>query len=144
LSEIRGNKAVENAAVAWVIELERAAGRHPVDTRHIATAPGDIESPPRTIEVKAAGRSSRGSDLWLETRQVDAARQDSNFYVYLVENVLQGDPTRFSLKVLGGELLARLLSRAKEQRYYTVPLPVKEYDTAPGLSEVMDGPRTEA
>jgi hypothetical protein len=30
----------------------------------------DIESPPRMNEVKAFGKSNRGNDLWLETRQV--------------------------------------------------------------------------
>src|SRR6266540_1459799 len=40
----------------------------------------------------------------------------------------QGDPAQFTLKVLGGQRLARLLERAKEQRYYTVPWPVSDYD----------------
>jgi hypothetical protein len=130
MTELRGNKAIEDAAIAWVMELERAAGRKPSDTRYRG-APADIESPPRLIEVKAFGKSNRGYDLWLETRQVDEARRNANFYVYVVENVAQGDPAKFTLKVLGGERLARLLERAKEQRYYTVPWPVAEYDSAP-------------
>lgn len=137
MAELRGNKAIEDAAIAWVMELERAAGRQPRDTRYRG-APADIESPPRLIEVKAFGKSNRGYDLWLETRQVEEARRNPDFYVYVVENVAQGDPANFTLKVLGGERLARLLERAKEQRYYTVPWPVAEYDGAPTALEDGD------
>jgi hypothetical protein len=37
--------------------------------------------------------------------------------VHVVENVRQGDPSQFVLKVLGDEHLQRLLLRAKEKRY---------------------------
>ena len=73
--ELQGNKAIENAAIAWVMELERAAGREPRDTRHKG-APADVESGERIIEVKAFGRSCRGEDLWLEVRRVGEARRD--------------------------------------------------------------------
>lgn len=130
MPEIRGNHAIENAAIAWVMELERNAGRQPEDTRY-SGAPADIESPPRLIEIKAVGKEScRGEFLWLETRQVDEARSNPNFYVYVVENVRQGDPDRFVLKVYGGEQLQRLMARAKERRYFEVPIPVAEYDRA--------------
>lgn len=128
--EIRGNKGVEQAAIAWIMELERAAGCELVDACHKG-APADVESLPRIIEVKAFGGSNRGFGLWLEVRQVEEARSDPNFFVYMVENVRQGDPSKFTLKVLGGEQLRRLLNRAKEKRYYEVPLPVAEYDSAP-------------
>jgi Protein NO VEIN, C-terminal len=128
--ELVGNKAIEEAALAWVMELERAAGRTPRDTR-FAGAPADIESLPRLIEVKAFGKSNRGYDLWLEVRQVEEARSNANFYLYVIENVRQGDPALFTLKVLGGERLRRLLERAKEQRYYTLPWPVADYDACP-------------
>ncbi len=130
MAELLGNKAIEDAAIAWVMELERTAGREPRDTRH-AGAPADIESPPRLIEVKAFGVSNRGYELWLETRQVDEARHNADFFVYVVENVRQGDAAQFTLKVLGGARLARLLERAREQRYYTVPWPVADYDSCP-------------
>jgi Protein NO VEIN, C-terminal len=130
MGELRGNKAIEDAAITWVMQLERDAGREPRDTRYRG-APADIESAPRMIEVKAFGKSNRGNDLWLETRQVDEAHENPDFYVYVVENVAQGDLAGFKLKVLGGERLARLLERAKEQRYYTVPWPVADYDSAP-------------
>jgi Domain of unknown function (DUF3883) len=130
MSEIQGNKAIEDAAIAWVVELERRAGRDPSDTRYRG-APADIASPPRLIEVKAFGTTNRGYDLWLEVRQVEEARRNPNFYVYVVENVRQGNPAEFTLKVLGGEPLARLLRRAKERRYFTLPWPVADYDSAP-------------
>jgi len=128
--ELKGNHAIENAAIAWVMDLEREAGRQPEDTRYRG-APADIQSPPRLIEIKAVGKEScRGEFLWLEVRQVDEARANTDFYVYVVENVRQGDPQKFRLKVYGGDQLQRLLSKAKERRYYEVPVPVAEYDTA--------------
>jgi Protein NO VEIN, C-terminal len=129
---LSGNEAIENAAIEWVMGLERAAGRKPRDTRYLG-APTDIESPPRLIEVKSFGTSNRGYDLWLEVRQVQEAKANPEFYVYVVENVRQGDPGQFMLRVLCGDRLRRLLERAKEQRYYTVPWPVSDYDNCPGL-----------
>lgn len=140
MGEIRGNKAIEDAAIAWVMDLERSAGREPTDTRHRG-APADIESPPRLIEVKAFGTTNRGNDLWLEARQVEEAQRNPSFYVYVVENVRQGDPARFTLKVLGEALLARLPRRAKQQRYFTVPWPVADYDSAPRSVGETPSPR---
>ena len=133
MADLRSNKQVEDAAIAWVMELERHAGRVPTDTRYRGS-PADIESPPRLIEVKAFGRLNRGFDLWLETRQVEEARRNTNFYVYVVENVRQGDPESFKLKVLDNAHLLKLLDRAKLQNYFTVPCPVRDYDaTSEGL-----------
>jgi hypothetical protein len=112
------------------MELELAAGRTPRDTRYQG-APADVESPPRLIEVKAFGKTNRGFDLWLEPRQVEEARRNSDFYLYVVENIRQGDPGLFTLKVLGGARLARLLERAKERRYFEMPWPVADYDGCP-------------
>ncbi len=133
MADLRSNKQVADAAIAWVMELERHAGRVPTDTRYRGS-PADIESPPRLIEVKAFGRLNRGFDLWLETRQVEEARRNTNFYVYVVENVRQGDPESFKLKVLDNAHLLKLLDRAKLQNYFTVPWPVRDYDaTSEGL-----------
>ena len=133
MADLRSNKQVEDAALAWVMELERHAGRVPTDTRYRGS-PADIESPPRLIEVKAFGRLNRGFDLWLETRQVEEARRNTNFYVYVVENVRQGGPESFKLKVLDNAHLLKLLDRAKLQNYFTVPWPVRDYDaTSEGL-----------
>ena len=68
--QLTTNRAKEDAAIAWVLELERHAGREPRDTRHRG-APADIESDDRIIEVKAVGKRARGEFLWLEARQVD-------------------------------------------------------------------------
>jgi hypothetical protein len=131
MAGLSGTKAIEDAAIKWVMGLERDVGRRPRDTRHKG-APADIESPPRVIEVKSFGMSNRGYDLWLEVRQVEEAKANPEFYVYVVENVRQGDPAQFTLRVLGGERLQHLLEQAKEQRYYTVPWPVANYDSCPG------------
>jgi hypothetical protein len=130
MAEITGNKAIESAAIAWVMGLERNAGREPTDTR-FSGASADIFSPPRVIEVKAFGKLNRGYDLWLETRQLREALENPNFHIYVVENVRQGDPALFTLRVLAGERLHELLGRAKEQHYYTVPWPVAHYDSCP-------------
>jgi hypothetical protein len=102
------------------------------DTRYQG-APADSESPPRLIEVKSFGTSNRGYGLWLEVRQVREAKANPDFYVYVVENVRQGDPELFTLRVLGGDRLQHLIEGAKEQRSYTVPWPVADYDSCPGL-----------
>jgi hypothetical protein len=132
MAGLTGPKAVEDAAIEWVMGLERAAGRRPHDTRYKG-APADIESPPRIIEVKSFGTSNRGYDLWLEVHQVEEAKANPEFYVYVVENVRQGDPAQFTLRVLGGDRLHHLLKQAKEQQYYTVPWPVADYDSCPGV-----------
>ena len=106
-------------------------GRTPATRHPLRGRPADIESPPRLIEVKSFGASNRGCDLWFEVRQVEEARANPDFYVYVVENVRQGDPNQFTLRVLGGDRLWRLLERAREQRYYTVPWSVADYDACP-------------
>jgi hypothetical protein len=138
LAPLSGNKAIEDAAIAFVMKLEREAGRAPQDRRYEAAFAADISSPPRIVEVKAVGGSQRGWTLWLEVAQVNEARTNPDFYVYVVDNVRQGDPAKFGLKVLGGQRLTRLLERAKERRYFEVPLPVAEYDTAPGRDALAD------
>jgi hypothetical protein len=83
------------------------------------------------LRLRRFGKSNRGFDLWLETRQVQEARTNPNFYVYVVENVRQGDSSLFTLRILGGEHLLRLLMRAKEQHYFAMPWPVADYDSCP-------------
>ncbi len=127
MSELPTNSEIENAAIACVIAREHAAGRQAVDVRYRGE-PADIRSPPRHIEVKAYGTTVRGYELWLEAGQVEEARQNPEFYVYVVENVRQGDHRSFTLKVLGSPHLQQLLQRAKEQHDYTVAWPVAAYD----------------
>jgi Protein NO VEIN, C-terminal len=130
VAQLTSNKAKEDAAIAWVMDLERAAGRQPRDTRYTG-APADIESPPRMIEVKSFGTSNRGYDLLMEVSQVTEALRNPSYYVYVVENVRQGDPAEFTLRILAGARLQRLLDRAKEYRGYSVPWPVADYDSCP-------------
>ena len=109
MTELVGNAAIENAAIQYVIAYETAQGRTAIDTRGKG-APADVKSDSRIIEVKAFGRSARGQDLWLEARQVAEAELNPDFWVYVVDNVRQGDPVKFGLRLLGGELLAKLAS----------------------------------
>jgi hypothetical protein len=139
---LSGNRAIEDAAVAWVITLERQAGREPIDRRYEAAFPADLESPPRIIEVKAVGGNQRGWFLPVETAQADEARRNPDFWIYIVDNVRQGDPAQFRLKLLGGEQLARLLEKAKERRYLEVPVPVAEFDAAPGIEALQPPDRS--
>lgn len=131
---IVGNKAIEDAAIRHVIELERRLGRDARDTRYRGAA-ADIESANRIIEVKAVGGQLRGYGLLLEPRQVEEGLSNPKFFVYVVENVAQGDAGKFEVRVITGEQLRRLLGRAKEHRYYEVPVPVAEYVSLPLLDE---------
>jgi len=131
---IVGNRRIEDAAIRFVVEQERRFGREAKDTRHRGAA-ADLESAGRTIEVKAVGGLLRGYGLPVEPRQMDEARTNPNFYIYIVENVAQGDPAKFELRVLGGEQLQRLLANARERRYYEVPVAVGEYAKIPRLEE---------
>jgi len=81
LAPLLGNKAIESAAIAFVMDLERAAGRSPVDWRYEAAFAADIESLPRIIEVKAVGGSQRGWFLPLEVPQVSEASTNPDFYI---------------------------------------------------------------
>jgi hypothetical protein len=135
------NRAIEDAAMAYVMEIERQDGREPVDRRFDAAFAADISSPPRTIEVKAVGKDQRGWFVPIETRQYDAARSDPDFYLYVVDNIRQGDPSAFRLKVFGGDQLERLLAKAKKREYWEVPIPVAEFDAAPGREAVTSADR---
>jgi hypothetical protein len=134
IEPIIGNKRVEDAAIRFVVEQERRFGREARDTRYRG-APADLESGNRVIEVKAVGGKLRGYDLPLETRQMEEARTNPNFYIYIVENVAQGDAANYELRVLGGEQLRRLLASAREHRSYEVPVSVGEYAKIPRLKE---------
>ena len=135
---IVGNKAVEDAAIDWVMALEREAGRQPIDRRHDPGFAADIASPPRTIEVKAVGKDQRGWFVPIETRQYEAALSNADFFLYVIDNITQGDKSAFRLKVFGGETLKRLLGNAKKREYYEMPIPVAEFDAAPGKEAILE------
>lgn len=127
MADVMSNKQVEAAAIAYVLEYEERNGRVARDTRHRGEA-ADLESSGRIIEVKAYGKSGRGADLWLEARQVEEARTNQSFYLYVVEQVCSGNPT---LRIIAGQMLLNLLERAREKRYFEVPLPTSNYDATP-------------
>lgn len=127
---LSGNRVIETAALMWVMELERAASREPRDRRSERGFPGDLESPPRTIEIKAVGGDARGADLPLEESQINAAAGDHHFFLYLVDNVAQGNPEHFRLRIFGGDQLQRLIRSVRRKVYYELPVPVREFDDA--------------
>jgi hypothetical protein len=86
--------------------------------------------------VKAVGKDQRGWFVPIETRQYNAAIRDPQFYLYVVDNIRQGDPTAFRMKVFAGEQLQRLLQNAKKREYFEMPIPVAEFDAAPGREAV--------
>src|SRR3954468_23468810 len=88
------NRQIEDAAIACVLRWEEAHGRPSRDTRATGAA-ADGAGAERVIEVKPYGRSARGEDLWLEPRQIDEADRNPNFWLYVVEDIRQGDPSQF-------------------------------------------------
>jgi hypothetical protein len=127
-------RAVEDAAIAFVLQQEAAEGRQARDVRD-STAVGDVVSGDRTVEVRAFATAVRGEDLWLEPRLYDMARaHPDRFWFYVVENVGQGDPAGFSLLRLGGDPLQRMLDSATKRRYYAVPVPVAPEDEVAAAS----------
>jgi len=90
---------------------------HPDSARLAPTHPAGLNHPLSTAKS-------------LETRQVDEARTNGRFHRYVVDNVRQGNPAAFRLIDLHGDVLARLLERARPQSYVTLPFPVGVYDAA--------------
>jgi hypothetical protein len=137
---LRTNRQIEDAAIGWVMELERLAGRHPIDRRYEATFAGDIWSPPLTIEVKAVGGDARGWGVPLELAQFEAAKSDPNFVLDLVDNLAQGDATLFRHRRFEGPALHALISAARARTYFEVPVPVGVFDTTPAHQALSSGP----
>lgn len=118
------NRQVEDIAIQLVLEREKAARRFAVDKRGKG-ALADIEGE-WLVEVKAFGRSARGADLWLETRQVEAAlAEPTRFHLVLVEHIRSEQPRIIDIH---GEQLAQLLERRREKHYFEVPFPTGVYD----------------
>ena len=119
------NRQIEDVAIRLVLERERSAGRSAVDARN-RTALADIEGD-LIIEVKAFGGTARGSDLWLESRQVQAALDDpTRFHLVVIEHIRSGVPRILDIH---GERLTALLDRRREKRYFEVPFPTAMYDS---------------
>jgi hypothetical protein len=134
IEPITVDESKEDAAVRYVIERERRLGREARDTRRRPGAP-DIESGDRMIELKVVGRWLRTRGVLLFTPgQIRKAEQQADYYVYIVENLDQGDPSKFEVRVLHGDDLRRLCAGAKQQRVY-VPVHVGDYAKLPRLDE---------
>jgi hypothetical protein len=122
---IVGNAAVEQAAIDFVIDQERLHGRSAKDTR--GRGAGDVASEERVIEVKAFSGWWRSGLLYFTPPQLREGGQNADYYVYIVENIGQGDRSKFELRVLHGENLQRLFADAKPHRSY---VPIRAADKA--------------
>jgi hypothetical protein len=127
----RCSKTVDDAAISYVIAHERRQGRDPYRVQHrdesadvASYDPAGHHGGDRLIEVQAFGGSAQaGADLWLGADQIESARSRPSYHIYVVDNILQGDPTRFRLVDLHGDTLTQLLADARQQQYYAVPFP---------------------
>lgn len=127
--QILGNPAIENAAIKFIIDCEQREGRTARDARgSVLGGAGDVESDGRIIEVKAFSKwGLKSTGLLLFTPgQLREGERNENYYVYVVENVAQGDPSKFELRELRGADLQRLFAGAKPQRLY-VPVRAADY-----------------
>jgi hypothetical protein len=123
-------RSVEDAAIAFVLAEEAAAGRLARDVRG-TRALGDVVSGERIVEVRVSATPVRGRDVWLEPRLYDTARaHPDRFWVYVVEDVDRRGPAGFRLVRLGGEPLQRMLDQATKRRFYAVPVPAGVDDAA--------------
>lgn len=128
------DKTIEDRAVRFVIDQERRLGREARDTRRKPGA-ADVESSGRIIEIKASSDwAVRSNGLLYVTGPQLRRASDPNFYLYVVENVSQGDPSKIEIRVLHGEELQRLFSGAKPDIYY-VPVRAGDYKKLPRLEE---------
>jgi hypothetical protein len=127
------NSKTEQAAIAHVMALERAAGREPADV-HTTGLPYDVDSPPRKIEVKAFSGSARTESLPLEDRQVSAATADpDHYYVYVVDNLALRDGPEVGVRLLQGETLLAMIKRSPPRITYWPSFRAAEYDQAERL-----------
>lgn len=143
--QIVGNPAIEKAAIAFVIDCERRQGRAARDARGSGLGgAGDVESDGRIIEVKAFSKwGLKSTGLLLFTPgQLRVGLASANYYIYIVENVAQGNPSKFELRVLHGADLQRLLAGAKPQRFY-VPLRAVDYARLTRLDVEVESTDTE-
>ena len=118
-----------------VVDVSRRLfGREARDTRRVPGA-ADVESSGRIIEIKASsGWAVRSNGLIYITGPQLRRASDLNYYLYIVENVSQGDPSKAEIRVLHGEDLKRLCAGAKPDIYY-VPVRAGDYKKLPRLEE---------
>jgi hypothetical protein len=109
---------VSNEAQHFVLIFDPPIDQAALDRAALSMSAGFWRSRPRSGSVA-------------ETTQVNAALADTDFWVYVVENIAQGDPAAFRLAMIGGQRLAALLRRRRERHYFEVPWPVADYDRDP-------------
>jgi len=132
------SQQIEEAAIAYVLAHEKAAGRTATDTRRVAGSPTDVRSEDpatgevRLIEVKSSGTSVRTKELWLEPGQVRLGLEDPSFHLYIVENVRSGSLQEFRLIDVDGQALRDLLAGAREKHYFEIPVLGALYDRLAG------------
>jgi hypothetical protein len=111
-------RQLEREALAWIMELERDAGRAPVPAARAEGA--DLISSDRKIEIKVVGSNTRW--ITLTQQRFEAARDSSDFWVYLVEPQNgPGDP--FHVRMIGGAELRDWTASARESRLYRLRVP---------------------
>lgn len=127
--KIPGNEAVEDAAVAYVLDRERSAGRHPRDVRYQGAA-GDVENPSRLIEVKPFSRSwgsLNGSSPARFKRHDNTPTSTSTWSSTSARATRSSSRSRCS----AGSGCSGLLAGVKESHSFEMPWPVADFDTTP-------------
>ncbi len=119
------NAEVEALAIDIVRRMCQSRGSAVEDTRYVGSAVGDLLIDGQAVEIKASAQSVRGEDLWLEPRQAEALRVGA-LELVLVEHVREDGSG--VVRWIGSDLLEPLLSRLRENRYFTLPVPVATYD----------------
>ncbi len=128
------NAEVETLAIDIVRRMAESCGSVVEDTRYVASAVGDLLIDGQPVEIKASAGSVRGEDLWLEPKQAEALRVGA-LELVLVEHVMEDGSG--VVRWIGSDLLEPLLSRLRENRYFTLPVPVTTYDA---ICSVAVGP----
>jgi predicted RNase H-like nuclease len=131
------NAEVETLAIDIVRRMAESTGWVVEDTRYVASAVGDLVVDGRPLEIKASARSVRGEDLWLEPKQAEALLSGALDLV-LVEHVTEDGSG--VVRWVGADQLEQLLTRLREQRYFTLPVPVAMYDAIDAVTVEPPGP----
>ena len=102
-----------------------SAGKPPTAARPATpAAPALPETWPAFTErsrPRHIGGLARGQDLWLEPPPGRRGLPQPELWLYVVENVRQGDPEQFRLLQIGGQRRQAMLARAVERRYFGFP-----------------------
>lgn len=121
MPELLGNKAVEAAAIEWVMGLERAAGREPRDTRYVGgarrhrvAAATDRREGVRQIELRR--RAVALEALVQEEVEVDTPYDETRLQPVTGFSVV--DPNTNTCSSLDRTAASRESCRASASRWY--------------------------